>query len=186
MIGASRLRRALRRWVPPFAVLALGVLGLGCRRVPLQADGQEHAPEPHLAAGAFPVDHLGEGELLEGPAQAFGVALPRGISVDSAFARAVLASGRGSVASLTKYLQARLVGGEFRDGPESATFEHVQSPAQPGADLRVQIRSWGSGVTVEFRDVTLQPAPDLPNEAARWRQVGLTPDGKLADPAHLD
>jgi hypothetical protein len=124
--------------------------------------------------------------LLEGPAQAFGIALPRGIGIDGAFVHVVHASGQGSVAALTKYFEARLLGGEFRDGPESATFEHVRSPAQPDKDLRVHIRSWGSGVTVELRDITSPPAPDLPNEAARWRQVGLTPDGKLADPTHLD
>jgi hypothetical protein len=112
--------------------------------------------------------------------------LPRGIAVDRVFANQVLASGQGSVAGATRYLQGRLVGGEFRDGPESATFEHVRSPAEPDRDLRIVIRAWGSGVTLDVRDITPLPVPDLPNETARWRQVGLTPDGKLADPTHLE
>jgi hypothetical protein len=41
-------------------------------------------------------------------------------------------------------------------------------------------------VTLDVRDITPLPVPDLPNETARWRQVGLTPDGKLADPTHLE
>jgi hypothetical protein len=28
--------------------------------------------------------------------------------------------------------------------------------------------------------------PDLPNETERWKAVGLTPNGKVLDPTHLD
>jgi hypothetical protein len=185
MIGVPRIGRRLAGSVGVPLALALAALEAGCRHAPAQTDAREHGPPPPQAA-TLPIDHLAPGELLEGPEQAFGIALPRGIGVDGAFSRVVHASGRGSVSSLTKYFEARLAGGEFRDGPESATFEHVRFPSRPDRELRIHIRAWGSGVTVEVRDITPPPAPDLPDEAARWRQVGLTPDGKLADPTHLD
>ncbi|MGA2448659.1 MAG: hypothetical protein ABTD50_08290 [Polyangiaceae bacterium] len=185
MIGTSRVCRYPAGSAALLLALSIVAFGAGCRHAPAQTDAHEHGPPPAQAA-AVPIDHLAPGELLEGPEQAFGIALPRGIGVDGAFSRVVHASGRGSVSALTKYFEARVSGGEFRDGPESATFEHVRSPTRPDRDLRIHIRAWGSGVTVEVRDVTPPPTPDLPNEAARWRQVGLTPDGKLADPTHLE
>jgi len=37
-----------------------------------------------------------------------------------------------------------------------------------------------------IRDTTPPKGPPLPDENARWKQVGLTPSGRLVDPTHLD
>jgi hypothetical protein len=57
---------------------------------------------------------------------------------------------------------------------------------QPGRELLVRIATAPGGSSVEIRDSTPTPASALPDEASRWRQVGLTPDGRLADPSHLE
>ena len=44
----------------------------------------------------------------------------------------------------------------------------------------------GAGTKVELFDSTPPPLPDLPDEQARWKAVGLTPDGKILDPKHLE
>jgi hypothetical protein len=163
-------------------VIASALLPVGCQRRIVDTTDAQGTPIP---AVAVPADRLAPGELLEGGDQAFGIQLPREIRVEGSFVHVVYARGEGTIAALTKYFTARLSGGEFRQGTESATFDHVRSPAKPGIDLRIVIRVRGTEATIEIRDISLPPAPDLPDEAARWRQVGLTPDGRLADPTHL-
>jgi hypothetical protein len=137
-------------------------------------------------ASAHGPDQLAPGELLEGGKKAFGVVLPRDLRVDGSFDDVLYASGeRLTVHQLASYFQARLTGGGLREGPDAATFEHVHA-ADTERDLLVAITRVGSGARVEVRDTTPPPLPALPNESARWRHVGLTPDGKLADPTHLD
>jgi hypothetical protein len=58
---------------------------------------------------------------------------------------------------------------------------------KPGLELRIRILADPRGGSrVEIRDESPVPAANLPDERARWRQAGLTPDGHLADPTHLD
>ena len=142
-------------------------------------------PAP-LATAPAPVDHLAAGELLEGSAVAFGLRLPRGIAVEGAFADDVVASGPVDLRPFVDYLRARLQGGELRQGDMSATFDRVRVAGQTAPELRIHVGVSPEGVRVDIRDLTVPEVPPLPDEAARWRRVGLTPDGHLADPQHLD
>jgi hypothetical protein len=135
---------------------------------------------------AHRADQLAPGELVEGDAKAFGVPLPRDLHVEASFADVVYASGRVGVHPLVEFFRARLTEGGVREGPQAATFEHVRAPAFPDKDLRVRIVSHEGGARVELRDTTPPAVPVLPEESARWRQVGLKPNGRLADPTHLD
>jgi hypothetical protein len=139
-----------------------------------------------LGASATPVDQLAPGELAEGPDRAFGIALPREVQIRRSFVDVVYARGPVGVHSLVRYFAARLDGGSAHESLDTATFEHVRARGKPGEELLVQISSVFDGASVEIHTVTRPPAPNLPDEAARWRQVGLTPDGKLTDPSHLD
>ncbi len=138
------------------------------------------------AASARPVDHLAPGELAEGSQEAFSLKLPRDLHIDRTFAGAVYASGPLSVHPLVQYFRARLAEGSLREGPTSAMFEHVKVPGKPAVELSLRVMSAPGGSRVEIVDATPPPMPNLPDEAARWRHVGLTPDGKLADPKHLE
>jgi hypothetical protein len=53
-------------------------------------------------------------------------------------------------------------------------------------ELAIRIVNAMGGASVEIRDATAPQAVTLPDEAARWKKVGLTPEGRLADPHHLD
>jgi hypothetical protein len=168
-------------------VLAVAAMTTACgkaARVSEPAEATTASTAPVFAAP--PADHLADGELQEGAARAFGVPLPRTLDVNASFVDVVYASGPMSVDALVRYFRARLQDGSLRAGPTVATFEHVKVRGQPGMDLLVKIAAAPGGVTVQLRDATPPPAPNLPDEPARWRQVGLTPDGRLADPAHLD
>ena len=171
------------------AVVALMALS-GCKQPArandFQQQGDGASASSQTEATPAPVDHLGPGELLEGPVHVFGLPLPRGTTVKGTFADVAYASGQASVQSFAHYFRARLQGGTLREGPGLATFEHGKVPGKPGMELSVRIAAAPDGSSIEIRDSTPPPAPALPDEPSRWRQVGLTPQGRLADPTHLD
>jgi hypothetical protein len=152
----------------------------------------ENSPAPAASAAAvriaqpIPADHLAPGELLEGTDKAFGVPLPRGLHVDGVFVDLVMTSGPFSVPQLVGYFRAHLQSGDLSEGPASATFDHVTAPGHPERPLSVHILKSGDGAHVDIRDVTLPKGVPLPDETARWKAVGLTPNGSLIDPTHLN
>lgn len=125
-------------------------------------------------------------ELIEGTERAFGLLLPRDVHVESAFAQVLYANSEVGVHPLTKYFRTRVEGGAFDEDDTSATFTHVRIRASPGREFRIHIGRAPQGARVEIRDSTPPPAPDLPDEAARWRNVGLTPQGRLIPPTPVN
>jgi hypothetical protein len=136
----------------------------------------------------LPVDHLAPDEPVEGRQKAFGVTLPRDLHVEQAFVDVVYARGPLlNVHPLARYFRARLENGSLRETESSATFERVEVRGKPGLELRIRVLAdpWG-GSRVEIRDESPAPAANLPDEPARWKQAGLTPEGHVADPTHLN
>lgn len=144
------------------------------------------------ASATVPIDHLASGELLEGTEKAFGLPLPRGMKVEAAFGDVVYATGQLPSESVAKYVRVRVREGKMIEGDYAhygtTTFEHVRIPTSPDKEFAITIRpaAEGVGVTkVEVRDATPTQAPVLPDEAARWKNAGLTPNGRILDPTHL-
>lgn len=182
--------RALRAVAVAAAVGAgLSAAAAGCHRSAAQGQQEGTAsatPSAAAPAPSTPVDHLAPGELVEGGQRAFGLTLPRDLRIEEAFSDVVYARGRVPVHALVQYFHARLQEGGVREGEHSATFDHVKVRGEPGLELGIHIVTESGGTRVEIRDTTPPPTPDLPDQASRWKQVGLTPDGRLADPTHLD
>lgn len=184
MTGSRRAARAVA-----LAVALVGSLAAACHKEREGSSEPPAPPAPVAVAQAQPLDHLAADELLEGEKSAFGVVLPRALHVDGAFVDVVFASapsGQVGVHPLTKYFRARLTEGSLREGDEAATFEHVHVPGKGDLELALYIRAAGALTRVEFRDTTPKPQPKLPDDAARWRRAGLTPNGRLLDPTHLE
>jgi hypothetical protein len=163
---------------------ALAVLG-ACARTP-RAEDTPPTPVAAQPVPAAPVDHLAPGELVEGLDSAFGLKLPRRMQVDRRFAQVIYASGPADLHPLAKYFRSRLAGGTLDEDDTSLTFDHVHIQDQSGREFRIRVTRAISGVRVEIRDTTPTPAPNFPDEAARWKAVGLTPTGRLLDPTHLE
>ncbi len=174
-----------RRGVAIAALVAVLTAALGCKSSEPEVRGYEPPPPPALTS-AKPVDHLGPDELIEGSGRAFGLALPRGIDVARAFEDVIYADGTPKVKAVVEYLRPRLRDGGFRQTGETATFERVKIPETPGREFEIKVLRVEGKTRVEVRDTTPKPVPDLPDEAARWRQVGLTKDGKFLDPTHVE
>jgi hypothetical protein len=77
--------------------------------------------------------------------------------------------------------------GSVTVGAASTIFTRVQVPVNPGRELniRVEPRQNGTGVRLTIRDVTPPPVDQTMTEEQRWKQVGIAPGGKIADPSHL-
>jgi hypothetical protein len=148
-------------------------------------DGPAGTAPSAIHTDSPPRDHLADGELLEGDGRAFDLQLPRGLRVEGSFVDVVFAAGPLPVHSLVQFFQPRLIGGDLREGPDAATFVHVQVAQKPGRKLTVHIARGPRETRLEIRDETPPPPQNLPDEAARWRAVGLTSDGRLVDPTHL-
>jgi hypothetical protein len=168
-------------------VLAWGLGATGCNKSSV-ASGD--APASRLdtpSPSAPPADHLGPDELIEGTDKAFGVPLPRGLTVEQRFPDTVYATGPMTVHALTLYFRPRLQGGSLRESENVATFEHVTVAGLPAyTDLSIRLTVTLNQTRVEITSTTHPPAPDLPDVAARWKQAGLAPNGKVLDPTHLD
>ena len=69
----------------------------------------------------------------------------------------------------------------------ATVFDHVRIPAAPDIELQIRVEpaEGMEGTRLEVRKLTMPKAPDLPNDAERWRAAGLKPDGKPLDPKHL-
>jgi hypothetical protein len=180
--------RLARRTLAATGCVTIGTLSAACHGS--SAVGETASLAASAAAvrapPPVPADQLAPGELLEGTDKALDVTLPRGLHVDGRFADLVLTSGPLGVHPLVAYFQAHVQGGDLREGSTTATFDHVTAHDHPDRPLSVRILKAGDGVHVDIRDVTPPKLPDLPDEAARWKQVGLTPSGRLLDPTHLD
>jgi hypothetical protein len=125
--------------------------------------------------------------LAEGSEEAFGLKLPREVQIERKQLGSVRAIGPVGVHALVKYVRTRIADGRRVEGDTFASFEDVRLHGQPGVVYRIRMTELPPrGSLLEIDDVTPPPVPDLPNEAARWKQVGLTPNGKVLDPTHLD
>jgi hypothetical protein len=179
--------RAARPWV------AAALVSVACGACGKRSEEQATPPPPvPVAATApspsqLPADHLAPDELVEGTEKAFGVALPRGVTIEHRYVDTVELSGTMSVHALVKYFHARLQGGSLREGSDVATFEHVIQPGAVDREILVHIEAGRLGTTrIDLTSFLHEHAPPLPDEEARWRSVGLTKDGKLLDPTHLE
>lgn len=170
------------------AALVLAPAMAGCHR-DVSEPGESSPTTGATAASpsATPADHLAPDELVEGPEKAFDMPLPRGVTVERAQLGSVRAIGPVAVHPLVKYFDAHISQGRKDEGDRFATFTDVRLSGHPGVQYRIRLTALPPrGTLVEIDDVTPPPAPDLPDVPARWRQVGLTPNGRVVDPTHLD
>ncbi len=169
---------------PVCVVLVFGACTLvACHRQP---DGSALSTDA-ASSTARAVDHLGPGELADGPLHAFELKLPAGMRIREAFSNVVYAWGQVDPMQLANYLRAEVQGGSISVGAAATVFDRVMVPTNTRRLLRIRVDAVGQGraAQLEVRDVTPVPVPSASSDEERWRQAGMTPDGKLLDPKHL-
>ena len=167
---------------PARTLLLMAILLPACREKPKQ----EAAPAPSVAPPAAP-DQLRPGELAEGTLDAFGLKLPRIMTVETRFPDAVFATGEAAHKDLVGYVRERVVAENVNTLPTKTVFENVTLKNAPSKKLRIEVIATTAGrAKLVVRDETRPPAKPGLTEEERWREVGLTPQGELIDPTHLD
>jgi hypothetical protein len=160
---------------------------------PLGCSGKK-APPPPVESGdggsRRPADHLTADEAPQGTAKAFALPLPRASSVSVRFPTSIHVQSTLAPETLANYVRARVKSGRVLVGATMTRFEDVIVPAEPTRHLTIEIRRGtplsGTRSEMVVTDVT-PPPPPAPNEseADLRRKAGLTPDGKLLDPKHM-
>ena len=172
-------------------VLVVGAAVAGCGKSAPSSTARPGAAQvgsaDTAAASDVPVDHLAPGELVEGTEKAFGLTLPRGLTVDQRLPGVVTASGPVGPQPLVTYLRARLEGGAIRQKDGATTFEHVKPAGQAaGPALEIYVTRLPAKTLVQLVSAPDVPPSTLPDEPSRWRAAGLTPQGKVLDPSHTE
>src|SRR5262249_16130138 len=138
-----------------------------------------------------PIDQALPGELAEGPERAFGLAIPRRMRVTAHFPDEVHAIGDVPPEALSSYIHERIVAGRVEGGAAKVVLleSHVKSGVDaggPGTAVRVEVTVQGNHTELLVRDETRVPPSDNLTPDERLKRHGLTPDGKLLDPTHLE
>lgn len=177
---ARRLSRSLALGLAPLALL--GALS-GC------GEGKSAPTLGSVVVGsasAPPVDQAAPGELAEGTEEAFGLTLPRRMRVVARFDDAVHARGSLAQKDVVRYVRDRVIAERVDDDGAKALFTNATAKRSPQLRLDVEVLQVGAQSEIVVRDRTRPPAEPGLNEAERWRALGLTSDGRLIDPKHLD
>jgi hypothetical protein len=155
--------------------------GMGCKSKP--------PPEPPAPAPPAPADHLATNEVIEGKDKAFALPLPFYSRVTGRFTTSVTVRSALKPEELANFVRARVKDGNVVAGGASTTFENVIVPAEPTRKLTIEVRrtplTGDARSEMTIRDVTPPPLDPNLTEEERWKSVGMTPDGKLLDPKHM-
>lgn len=163
-------------------VLCLGLLA-GCRdKTTKEAD--KTLEEASSAVSVTP-DRLPPGKLLEGEVVLFGLRLPRGFTVKEAYGTTTIAIGQANPDDVAEYLRARVQAKHVELGQGKLTFPDC---AVVGTNHPLRIEVTGQNVTTKLfvRDLARPVAKEQKSATERWREVGLSPDGKLLNEHELE
>jgi hypothetical protein len=120
---------------------------------------------------------------------AFTLPLPLHSRITSRFGSTVHVGSGHSLEELASFTRARVKDGKSTSGASETRFDNVVVTTNPSRVLTIEIRR--AVGDAEFRsqmaitDVTPAPVNSAESDADRWRKAGLTPDGKLLDPKHM-
>jgi hypothetical protein len=155
----------------------------GCK-----GDPPPPAPAPARTAAAAPpaVDRVDPEEVPEGAEKAFGLPIPRAMSVDARFPDAVRAHGRVPLDAMANYVRARVVAERVETGPAKTVFSRATLKASPEKMLRVEVVAFGDRTEMIVRDVTRPPSADVVKPTDPWNKPGFDPKDRRADPGRFE
>lgn len=161
---------------PVLAVVLAAALGGGCL-----PDEQSETLLPSGIARSTPVDTTEPNEIAEGDVLAFGLALPRDITIDAQGRDTTYATGRLPFEALANYVRDRVTASRVETGPAQTVFVDAVVKRDPKKVVQVEVRSKRGRVQLIVRNRTPRPADEGLTEAERWRRAGLTPDGRAIE-----
>jgi hypothetical protein len=147
---------------------------------------RKSAPAPAgsalAASAAKPVDRLAPDELAAGTADVWGLTIPRDMRIEHRFPEVAYVVGPVKADALANYVRDRVVVSHVEIGAGRTIFPnaHIKGGSRDHV-YELDVIPEPSGSRLEIQDLTpVKVVPGLTDEE-RWRQAGLTPQGRPLD-----
>jgi len=139
------------------------------------------------SAQAKPLDRLAADELAAGNAQVWGFAVPRDMRIEHRYVETAHLVGPVKPDALANYVRDRVVVSHVEIGAGRTVFPDAR--IKGGAADRVyelDVVPEPGQTRLVIKDTTpMKVTPGL-TDAERWRQAGLTPEGRPLDPKKFE
>ena len=137
-----------------------------------------------------PPDRLAPNEVVEGKERAFGLPLPQAARIKARFEKTVHVVTPLPMEDIANFVRSRVKDGTITPGTGSTELTNVVPLADPQKRLTIEVRvagrsSDGARSEIIIRDTTPPPTDPGLSDEERWKKAGFTPDGRIADPQHL-
>jgi hypothetical protein len=135
------------------------------------------------SAAPRPVDRLAPDELAAGNAEVWGFAVPREMQVEHRYQEVTHIIGPVKPDALANYVRDRVVVSHVEIGAARTIFPNAR--IKGGASDRVyelDVIPEPGNTRLVIRDTTPPKVEPGLSDAERWRQAGLTPEGRPLDP----
>lgn len=145
---------------------------------------------PALAVGSVapkPVDRLAPDELAAGNAEVWGFVVPREMQVEHRYQDVTHLVGPVKADALANYVRDRVEVAHVEIGAGRTIFPNAR--IKGGAADRVyelDVVPEPGGTRLLIRDTTPPKVTPGLSDEERWRQAGLTPQGRPLDPKSLE
>jgi hypothetical protein len=139
------------------------------------------------APPSLPVDRLSADELQASSVVIFGLPVPVGMKVVARYPDAVHLEGRVSPEALANYVRKHISKTLVEIGAARTVYANVAiKGSAPGRVYRIDIGRRMLETTMSVEDITRPLAPVGLTPEQRWKEAGLTPQGKLLKPNQFD
>lgn len=178
----------LATWISGESQLAFAICLL-CASCHGKAEQSPASASSALASSAAPkpVDRLAPDELAAGNAEVWGFTVPREMQVEHRYQDVTHIVGRVKPDALANYVRDRVLVSHVEIGAARTIFPNARIKA--GAADRVyelEVIPEANTTRLVIRDTTPPPITPGLSDAERWRQAGLTPEGRPLDPKHFE
>jgi len=137
---------------------------------------------PSASVAVKPIDRLAPDELAEGSGSVWGFVLPREMYIEHRYDNITHVRGHVKADALANYVRDRVVVSHVEIGAARTIFPDARiKGGDPERVYEFDVIPEPGSTHLEIRDATpLKVEPGL-TDAERWRQAGLTPDGRPID-----
>lgn len=166
---------AARLPIPASLAIAAGLALAACK-----TEAPPPPPEPPPPAKTA-VDHVDPHEIPEGAEDAFGLPIPRSMSVFARLGDAVRARGELPPDDVANYVRTRVIADRVETGPAKTVFARVTLKSGKGGTLRVEVIRVADRTELYVRDITPPPPSDVVKPTDPWDKPGFDPKDRKAD-----
>ncbi|MEO8902258.1 MAG: hypothetical protein ABI627_12080 [Polyangiaceae bacterium] len=139
------------------------------------------------ASSAKPVDRLAPDELAAGSAEVWGFVVPREMQVEHRYQEVAHLVGSVKPDALANYVRERVIVSHVEIGAARTIFPDARiKGGAPDRVYELDVIPEPGQTRLVIRDTTpMKVIPGL-SDAERWKQAGLTPQGRPLDPKKFE